>query len=218
MSATILLVPLISLACYFLCVVQIWHCIYICIWLQHSLPCSVVFCRVELLRPMARSSSNAAIFAPQSDPSIISFENSISNTNRMYAMRTIGSDCSSQSAWKAWLEGGRQALAAANIPCCLVTGEYDGIFSSESSLRFKEMLGVSDDMYHEIEGVGHLPMVEKGDEVAAILRDFLCNNSGELECVERSSRRSSRSSSEGSERRGGRSSTASNRSSAASSN
>jgi len=99
-------------------------------------------------------------------------------------------------------------MAAGSIPCCLVAGEYDGVFSEESSRKLKEMLGVSDEMYHVIEGVGHLPMVERGEEVAAILRNFLCHNSGELECVERSSRRSSRSSSEGG-RKGGRSSTTS---------
>ncbi len=140
---------------------------------------------LEWLRPLARTASNTAIFAPNSDPALIAFENSISDTNRMYAMKTIGIDCSDQPKWTRWLEDGRQAVVGNKIPCALIVGEYDGIFSLESTERLKEMMEIPDKMYHVIKGVGHLPMLEKGEEVLAILQDFLCNFSGSLECVDR---------------------------------
>lgn len=74
------------------------------------------------------------------------------------------------------------------IPCALIVGEHDGVFSLESSMRLKEMMEIPDKMYHVIEGVGHLPMLEKGEEVMAIVQDFLCNYSGSLECVDRTNK------------------------------
>ena len=47
------------------------------------------------------------------------------------------------------------------------------------------MKEIPDELYHVIKGVGHLPMLEKGDEVLAILHDFLCNYSGGLVCMDR---------------------------------
>lgn len=46
----------------------------------------------------------------------------------------------------------------------------------------KALFEIPDDQYHVIEGVGHIPMLEKGEEVGQILIDFLCLNSG-LEAV-----------------------------------
>ena len=46
----------------------------------------------------------------------------------------------------------------------------------------KTLFEIPDDQYHVIEGVGHIPMLEKGEEVGQILIDFLCLNSG-LEAV-----------------------------------
>ena len=42
---------------------------------------------IEWLRPLARASSNRAIFTPQSDPDLVQYENSLSNNNRMYMMK-----------------------------------------------------------------------------------------------------------------------------------
>lgn len=41
----------------------------------------------EWLRPLARASSNRAIFTPTTDPALIQFENTMSSSNRMYMMK-----------------------------------------------------------------------------------------------------------------------------------
>lgn len=41
----------------------------------------------EWLRPLARASSNRAIFTPNTDPALIRFENSLTESNRMYMMK-----------------------------------------------------------------------------------------------------------------------------------
>ena len=103
----------------------------------------------------------------------------------MYAMRTIGIDCSDQATWDRWFGDGREAILRNKIPCGLIAGEDDGIFSLESTQKLKEMMEIPNKLYHVIKGVGHLPMLEKGDEVLAILQDFLCNYSGGLVCMDR---------------------------------
>jgi pimeloyl-ACP methyl ester carboxylesterase len=98
-------------------------------------------------------------------------------------MRTIGRDTSSQSSWDSWLEAGKEAVLQQNIPLAMVVGDEDGVFNTENSKKFKQMFEIPDESYHTLEGVGHLPMLEKAEEVSQILFDFLC--SGLLECVQR---------------------------------
>lgn len=139
-----------------------------------KLPCFVL----EWLRPLARSASNAAMFAPETDPDLIHFENSISDTNRMYTMRTIGRDCSDQDRWDGWLEEGRGALLTepepGAIPRVLIMGSEDGCFSRDSAEALKQLFRIPDERFHLVEGAGHIPMLEGGgEEVYRILKDFL---------------------------------------------
>ena len=101
----------------------------------------------------------------------------------MYAMHTIGIDCSDQATWDHWFGDSRVASLRNKIRCGLIA---DGIFSLTSTQKLKEMMEIPDELYHVIKGVGHLPVQEKGDEVLAILQDFLCNFSGGLVCMDRS--------------------------------
>ena len=135
---------------------------------------------LELLRPLARSASNAALFAPNADPELIRFENCITDTNRMYTMRTIGVDTSSQASWDRWLDEGKEVLVGNNIPRVLIAGEEDGVFNPGNCKKLKEKFEIADECYHVLEGAGHLPMLETPEEVSRILIDFLC--SGELQC------------------------------------
>lgn len=41
----------------------------------------------EWLRPLARASSNRALFTPQTDPTLIRSENAMADNNRMYVMK-----------------------------------------------------------------------------------------------------------------------------------
>ena len=43
----------------------------------------------EWLRPLARATSNRALFTPNSDPSLIQIENTLSESNRMYMMKVV---------------------------------------------------------------------------------------------------------------------------------
>ena len=99
----------------------------------------------------------------------------------MYTMRTIGVDTSKQSSWDGWLEGGKEALVGHEIPRALIAGEEDGIFSVDSCKKLKRMFDIPDESFHIVKGSGHLPMLEKPEEVSQILRDFLC--SGALQCI-----------------------------------
>ena len=113
------------------------------------------------------------MFSPETDPALIAFENTISNTNPMYAMRTIGLNICDQTVWDGWLENGKQALVENNVPRCLVAGEYDGVFNLTSTQQLKEQFDIPDQLHHVIAGVGHLPMLEKGEEVSMLLQNFL---------------------------------------------
>lgn len=133
---------------------------------------------LEWLRPLARSSSNATIFTPHTDPALVASENSISNGNRMYVMKVLGADCASQERWDGWLEGGREAIAAGGLATALVCGEWDGVFSVESSHRVKEMFSVGDDAFHVVKEAGHLFMLEKPSALNEIIKTFLTSQAG----------------------------------------
>ena len=96
----------------------------------------------------------------KTDPTLITFklENIHSNNNRMYVMKVVGNDCSSQESWSEWLEKGKQALKAAKIPRMLISGDSDGIFSIESVTQVKD-LEVPDNSFHIVKEAGHLPML-----------------------------------------------------------
>lgn len=138
---------------------------------------------IEWLRPLARSASNAALFTPNTDPALIHFENTHSNNNRMYVMKVVGNDCSSQEAWDEWLEKGKQALRVANIPRMMMCGEQDGTFSVSDVTKAKVLLEVSDECFHIVKDAGHLPMLEKPEEVVQVIRTFLCSQTTCLFCV-----------------------------------
>ena len=64
----------------------------------------------EWLRPLARASSNAAMFTPNSDPTLIAFENSINSRNPMYMVKVQTKECSNQAQWDGWLAEGKDGL------------------------------------------------------------------------------------------------------------
>ena len=140
---------------------------------------------VEWLRPLARSASNAALFTPKTDLALIQFENTHSNNNRMYVMKVLGNDCSSQETWEEWLEKGKQALKAAKIPRMLIGGDSDGIFSIDNVTKAKDLLEVPDECFHIVKESGHLPMLEQPEEVARIIKTFLCNHTTCLLCIQK---------------------------------
>lgn len=99
-------------------------------------------------------------------------------------MRTIGIDCSNQTTWTRWLGDGRQVLIGNNIPRALISGDQDGVFNLKSSEDLKKWFEIPDEAYHVIEGVGNVPMLERGEEVVQIMVDFLCHQSSSLHCLE----------------------------------
>ena len=125
----------------------------------------------EVLRPLARSSSNAALFTPTSDPALVAFENSISDGNKMYVMKVVFRDCTNQELWDSYLSAAAPVLISRNIPRTLIRGEGDGLFPEDKVLGLKGMFEVSDDHYHVIKAAGHLPMLEKPAEVLDIVKN-----------------------------------------------
>ena len=102
-------------------------------------------------------------------------------------MKTIGLDCCNQATWDRWLQDGKETLVGSNVPCALISGEEDNVFNLERSKKLKDMFEVPDSNYHVIKGVGHLPMLERGDEVAEIVKNFLFYHSSKmLKVIERS--------------------------------
>lgn len=101
----------------------------------------------------------------------------------MYVMKVLGNDCSSQESWSEWLENGKQALNVAKIPRMLISGDADGVFSVDNVTKAKDLLEVPDDCFHIVKEAGHLPMLEKPEEVAQVMRTFLCSQTTCLLCV-----------------------------------
>ena len=125
----------------------------------------------EYLRPLARNSSNAALFPPTTDPSLIEFENAISSNNRMFMMKVIAQDVSNQALWDQWLTGGKEAMK--EVPVTFLCGEEDGVFSVQSCREAALYLGVTSERFHVVKGAGHLPMVDHPSEVISIVTEFL---------------------------------------------
>ena len=109
----------------------------------------------------------------KTDPALIHYENTHSNNNCMYVMKVLGSDCSSQDNWSEWLEKGKRALNAAKIPQMMISGDSDGTFSVEHVTKAKYLLEVPDECFLIVKDAGHLPMLEKPEEVAKAVKTFL---------------------------------------------
>ena len=125
----------------------------------------------EWLRPLARASSNAAVFTPNSDPTLVAFENDINSRNPMFMMKVQGKDCSDQARWNGWLAEGKDGLSG-EVPVTMICGSGDGVFSVESCRQLATLLEIEDDHFHVVEGVGHMSMLEKPDQVNGIIADF----------------------------------------------
>lgn len=130
----------------------------------------------EYLRPLARSSSNAAIFPPKTDPALIEFENAITSNNRMYMMKVLAQDCGSQELWGQGLACGKAAMEG--VPGALLCGEEDGLFSVQSCREMAQYLGVASQGFHMVKGAGHLPMLDHSEEVIGIVSEFLTSLHG----------------------------------------
>ena len=100
-------------------------------------------------------------------------------------MKVIGNDCSSQEMWAEWLEKGKQALRAAKIPRMMISGDSDGTFSLDDVTQAKNLLEVPDECFHIVKEAGHLPMLEKPEEVAQTIRTFLCSHTTCLLCIKK---------------------------------
>ena len=100
-------------------------------------------------------------------------------------MKVIGNDCSSRETWDKWLDDGKQALKAAKIPRMMICGDSDGTFPVENVMRAKNLLEVPDECFHIVKEAGHLPMLEKPEEVAQTIRTFLCSHTTCLLCVKK---------------------------------
>lgn len=144
------------------------HCPFPSHWLS-SVPAFIL----EWLRPLARSSSNATLFTPETKPELISFENSISNNNRMYMMKVLASDCSDPARWATWLEEGKTAITKGEVPTLVICGEGDGVFSVDACQTLSQYLLVPEERFHIIKGVGHLSMLEKPEIVTPLLKQFV---------------------------------------------
>lgn len=127
----------------------------------------------EWLRPMARSKTNATIFTPTTDPNLIEFENSISDNNRMYVMKVVGADCADSARWESWRQEAKGVIKSEKVPVLLIAGEEDGVFPPDTCREFAEFIEVPHEYFHVVQGVGHLIMLEKPDEVNSMIKEFM---------------------------------------------
>lgn len=122
---------------------------------------------------MARARSNATLFTPTTDPSLIEFENSISDNNRMYVMKVIGADCADSAHWETWRQQAQHVIKSEKVPVMVIAGEEDGVFPPDTCREFAEFLELPDECFHIVTGVGHLIMLEKPDEVNSMIKEFI---------------------------------------------
>ena len=122
---------------------------------------------------MARSTSNATIFTAETDPNLIAFENSISDNNRMYAMKVLGKDCSDSVRWNTWLQEAKEVVVSKKLPVIIVAGERDGIYPPDTCQALAKSFELSDECFHIVPGVGHLVMLEKPDIFTEIVKEFI---------------------------------------------
>ena len=99
----------------------------------------------------------------------------MSDNNRMYVMKVIGTDCSKQEVWEKWLEDARRVLSGSGIATTLICGDSDGVFSLENCEKLKSFLEIPEDCFHIIKDAGHLAMLEKPVEVNRIVLKFLAD-------------------------------------------
>ena len=81
---------------------------------------------------------------------------------------------------------------------CPQGDDEDGVFSLDSAKTLKQPFEISDKNFHVVEGVGHIPMLERGEEVGRIVEEFLCSHSLVVEGHERHRNESEESSDTGS--------------------
>lgn len=63
-----------------------------------------------------------------------------------------------------------------DVPRVLISGDQDGVFDLDSSKTLKQHFEIANEHYHVVEGVGHIPMLERGKEVSQIVVNFLCQS------------------------------------------
>lgn len=100
-------------------------------------------------------------------------------------MKTIGQELSSQTQWDSWLEDGQQVLARKKLPSLLISGDEDGIFSTESAEKLRQTFDIPKEAHHMLEGVGHIPMLEAGEKVSQLMLEFLGTCSSSLKFVKK---------------------------------
>ena len=88
-------------------------------------------------------------------------------------MKVILQDCSSQDTWDTWISDATEVLVSTNTPRVIICGDEDGLFPLERCNGAKSALQISDECFHVVKDTGHLPMVEKPDEVLQVLKDML---------------------------------------------
>ena len=89
----------------------------------------------------------------------------------MFMVKVQGKDCSDQGQWDGWLAEGKDGLSG-EVPVVMICGGGDSVFSVESCRDLATLQGVEDDQFHVVDGVGHLSMLEKPDQVSSIITNF----------------------------------------------
>ena len=127
---------------------------------------------LEWLRPLVRSSTNAKLFSAHTSPDLITFENALTDNNRMYMMRVIGADCANQENWTAWIQDGKEGIAD-DINITIICGREDGIFAVDNCRQVAEIFGVSEEKFHVIENAAHVSMLEQPETVTKIISELI---------------------------------------------